>query len=87
MATVGLLQPLPVPEKIWEDISIDFIEELLRSEGFDSILVVIDCLSKYGYFIGLKHPFTVPSVVVVYIKVVQLHGIPNQSYLTEIRYL
>lgn len=34
-ALAGLFQPLPVPEKVWEDISMDFIE------GFDSILVVV----------------------------------------------
>ncbi|RVW91528.1 hypothetical protein CK203_046137 [Vitis vinifera] len=42
----GLLQPLPIPNKVWDDITMDFIEGLLRSEGFDTILVVVD---------GLRH--------------------------------
>ena len=47
----GLLKQLPVPEKPWNSISMDFIEQLPPSEGFTAILVVIDRLSKQAIFI------------------------------------
>lgn len=53
----------------------DFIIGLPRSNGYEAILVVVDRLSKYGYFLLLKHPYTAKSVVGMFVKVVRLHGI------------
>lgn len=74
----GLLQPLPLPAQARDDVSMDFIEGLPRSGRVDSILVVVDRLSKYTHFVGLNHPFTQASVAGVFLReIVRLHGIPH----------
>lgn len=78
IAPVGLLQPLPRLDKIWEDLSMGFIEGLPISQGVDTIMVVVDRLSKYAHFITLKHPFSVKTVAAVFVReVVRLHDFPR----------
>ena len=51
----GLLQPLPVPEQVWTDITIDFVVGLLKckiyGQIYDAILIVINWLSKERHYI------------------------------------
>ena len=71
-----LLQPLQLPDKVWEDLSMDFIDGLPKSEGYDVIYIVVDCLSKYAHFIPLKHPYTTSVAERFITNIVKLHGMP-----------
>lgn len=53
----GYLQSLPIPERPFEIITMDFITELPLSDGYDSILVIVDKLTKYAIFIPVTIRF------------------------------
>ena len=51
----GLLQTLPIPEWKWDKLGMDFMTGLPRTRsGYDSIWVVVDCLTKVAHFIPVK---------------------------------
>jgi hypothetical protein len=73
----GLLKPLDVPDAAWQVVTIDFVEGLPRSSGFNSILVVVDKLTKYAHFLPLSHPYTAAQVAQVYVdNIFKLHSMP-----------
>lgn len=74
------VQLLPVPSKPFEHISYDMIVKLLKSSGFDSILVVIDSLTKYGHFIPCKESMNTRELADLFIwDVWKLHRTPQST--------
>jgi hypothetical protein len=65
----GLLQPLPIPEWKWEVVTMDFITKLPRTrKQHDSIMVVVDKLTKAAHFILVKLTHKETNVVDIYMR-------------------
>jgi len=74
----SLLKQLPIPTCPWHSISMDFIEQLPSSNGFTSILVIVDRLSKQGIFIPTYDTITSPELAKFFVThVFSKHGVPT----------
>jgi transposase InsO family protein len=76
----GLLQPLQVPEWKWEEIAMDFIVGLPRTQSrYDSIWVIVDRLTKVAHFIPVKTTYSRSQLAELYVsRIVCLHGVPKK---------
>jgi len=74
----GLLQPLPIPAGVWEDLSMDFITHLPSSHGFTVILVIVDRYSKGVHLGALPTGFSAFKVASLFLELVcKHHGFPR----------
>ena len=70
--------PNSIPEKPWTYISADFITKLLLAQGYDSILVVVDWLTKMVHFIPTTERMMAERLVRLFRdNVWKLHGLPE----------
>jgi hypothetical protein len=76
----SLLQPLKVPEWKWEEIGMDFIVRLPRTQvGYDSIWFLVDLLTKVAHFIPVKTTYLGAKHAEFYMsRIVCLHGISKK---------
>ncbi|WVZ77748.1 hypothetical protein U9M48_025575 [Paspalum notatum var. saurae] len=72
----GMLHPLNIPAWKWEDIHMDFVVGLPRTQkGYDSIWVIIDRFTKSAHFIPVKTSYTAATYAELYIaRIVSLHA-------------
>jgi hypothetical protein len=74
----GLLKFLPIPPCPWSSILMDFIEGLPLSDGYNSILIIVDCLTKSALFIECHSTNNTPILAKLYLKhIFSKYGAPS----------
>ena len=76
----GLLHSLPVPDRPWQSIGLDFMGPLPKSNNFDYLLVVIDKLTSQVHLVPTTTTVTARGIMWLILKeVMRLHGIPEST--------
>ncbi len=72
----GLLRPLSIPSRPWGSIVMDFIMDLLIIKAKNSILVVVDRLTKMARFTPCSKLITIEDIAQLILdEIVRLHGL------------
>ncbi|GJU55225.1 putative reverse transcriptase domain-containing protein [Tanacetum coccineum] len=74
----GLLVQPAIPKWKWDNITMDFITKLpMSSQGFDTIWVIVDQLTKLAYFLPIRENDPLDKLARLYLnRIVARHGIP-----------
>ena len=83
-STPGLSLPLPIPDRPWQQVSLDLITQLPRSRrGHDAIVVFVDKLTKMVHYVPTTTTVTAPELARLFLReVVRHHGVP-ESILSD----
>ncbi|MCO5610823.1 hypothetical protein L7F22_065065 [Adiantum nelumboides] len=81
---LGLLQPLPIPDKPWESIAMDFMFDLPRTPiGNDGIWTIICRFRKQAHFVLVKKKIKLEHIVKLFMhNIFKYHGMP-QSIVSD----
>src|SRR6202012_868631 len=75
---IGLLQPLPIPTRRWEVVTMDLITQLpVTKHQNDAIIVFVDKLSKMVHYAACKTAISAEVAQIFFQQVVRHHGVPN----------
>lgn len=88
-AKYGHIQFIEPPERLWDEVTMDFITKLPLSKDpvtkkqYDSILVMVDRLTKYSHFVPCSESYTAQDLgYLVLDRLVRYHGIPK-TFITD----
>jgi len=75
---VGLPQSLPILEKKWKIISMDFIRGFPKTQGRDCIYVVVNRMTKFSHLFSISLEYKETHVAELFFKeIFKLHGLPK----------
>ncbi len=74
----GKLFPLPIPNRPWSHLGVDFITDFPASDGNTCVLVIIDRFSKFCHLIPLAGlPTALQTAELLFNQVLRYYGIPE----------
>jgi len=77
-APYGLLQSNEAPHRPWKPIAMDLIMHMPKSDGYDTIQVVIDRLTNMSHFIPCSKNLDARQFANLFMKeIVRLHRLPH----------
>ena len=72
------MQPIPLPERVWQQITTDLVTDLPESEGKTAIVVFIDRLTKMTHMVPCTKEVSASQYARLFVdNVFQLHGMPE----------
>jgi len=74
----GELHPLPIPSAPWDTISMDFIVKLPQSAGHNSIMVVVDSITKHAHFMSMVTTISAARAAHLFLNHVWKHSLPQK---------
>ena len=75
---MGYLQPLAIPRKPFDIISLDFITRLPLSNRKDAVLVLVDKLTKFAHFIATTSNINaIDTATLIFKHMVKVFGLPE----------
>ncbi|GJP47582.1 hypothetical protein CLOM_g6765 [Closterium sp. NIES-68] len=82
----GLLQPLDPPERPWQQVTMDYVQDYRPVPGNDAILVVVDRLTKMAHFIACQQTITAEQTAQLFLtNDIREDNCPPPSFPTETR--
>jgi len=80
------LLPLECPSRLWEQISMDFITDLLNDKAYNQCWIIIDRFTKMAYFIALKNRKAKELALIFVREVCRLQDYQRGLFRIEISY-
>jgi hypothetical protein len=72
------LYPLLVPPRPWHTIGLDYLTDLLESNGFNIVLIVVDHLTRMAHFLPCIETVSAEETATLFLQgVYRLHGLPR----------
>jgi hypothetical protein len=76
------LYPLHVPPKAWHTVRLDYLTHLPENNGFNSVLIVVDHLTRMAHFLPCTETVTAEETATLFLHgVYRLHGLPRDQVI------